>query len=167
MDSNGDFFDLLCIYQNMILYIYSITMQSNIKTLEPFDYQSEKELMIPSIFMETFVAPNNNGINQIINQFEDISLNYWNYQKEKAKLNYGDDATKNTYNKYYDSNNPSAEDPYDDDILDARGNMRYRPRLVDAQKEDGQTMLIQQNSMYIIGMITTATLLITAIMLVR
>ena len=142
-------------------------MQSNTKTLEPFDYQSEKELMLPSIFMETFVAPNNEGVNQIINQFEDISLNYWNYQREKAKLNYGENANEATYNKYYDENNKSAENAYDDDILDNKGYMRYRPRLVDAQKEDGQTMVIQQNSMYIIGMITTATLLITAIMLVR
>lgn len=145
-------------------------MQSNNKKLEPFDYNSEKELMLPSIFMETFEAPNNEGINQIINQFEDISLNYHNYQKEKMKISYSNDTKR-----YYDSmNRPNGDDinlpsnsPYDGDILDATGNMRYRPRLLDAQKEDGQTMLIQQNSMYIIGMITTATLLITAIMLVR
>jgi hypothetical protein len=134
-------------------------MQSTTKTLEPFEYSSEKSLMLPSIFIETFseglVAPDNIGVNQIINQFEDISLNYWNYRKEKAKLDY-DSGTK----KY-------KEDPYDEDILDDKGKLRYKPRLVDAQKEDGQTMLIQQNSMYIIGMITTATLLITAIMLVR
>jgi len=150
------------------LYIYSITMQAKNKTLEPFDYRTDKELMIPSIFIETFEAPNNDGVNQIINQIQDISLNVGNYKREASKLNYGNDANnKNTYNKYYDSNNPSAEDPYDNDILDNNGYRRYRPRLVDAQKEDGQTMLIQQNSMYIIGMITTATLLITAIMLAR
>jgi hypothetical protein len=142
-------------------------MQTNSKTLEPFDYQSEKELMLPSIFIESFTAPDNVGVNKIINQFEDISLNYWNYQREKAKLKYGETINQDTYNKYYDENNPSAENVYDGDILDNKGNIRYRPRLVDAQKEDGQTMVIQQNSMYIIGMITTATLLITAIMLAR
>lgn len=134
-------------------------MQSNSKTLEPFDYQSEKELMLPSIFIETFsnirVAPDNSGVNQIINQIEDISLNYYKYTTEEAKLAYLDLDKKYT----------GAE--YDDDILDDKGYRRYRPKLVDAQKEDGQTMLIQQNSMYIIGMITTATLLITAIMLAR
>jgi hypothetical protein len=143
-------------------------MQANSKTLEPFDYQSDNSLKLPSIFMETFVAPNNEGINQIINQFEDISLNYWNYRRETDKLNYGENPDNaNTYNRYYNIKKPSEENPYDGDILDIKGNMRYRPRLVDAQKEDGQTMIIQQNSMYIIGMITTATLLITAIMLVR
>ena len=146
-------------------------MQAKNKALEPFDYQSDKGLMLPSIFVETFsdikVAPDNNGVHQIINQFEDISLNYGNYQKEVAKLTYGEDATKTTYNKYYDKNDPSAENAYDNDILDKKGFRRYRARLVDAQKEDGQTMLVQQNSMYIIGMITTATLLITAIMLAR
>jgi hypothetical protein len=138
-------------------------MQAKQKTLEPFDfYSSNKGLLLPSIFMEPFVAPDNSGINQIINQFEDISLNYGNYQRETAKLNY--DTTKNIYQ---DPNHPDIPDPYDGDILDKYGNIRYHPRLVDAQKEDGQTMLIQQNSMYIIGMITTATLLITAIMLAR
>jgi hypothetical protein len=149
-------------------------MQAKNKTLEPFDYSLDKELMLPSIFVESFevpiIAPDDKGINQIINQFEDISMNYYNYIKEKKKLKY-DTTTK----RYYDAEKyPGGdlatytnEDPYEDDILDNTGFMRYRPKLVDAQKEDGQTMLIQQNSMYIVGMITTATLLITAIMLAR
>ena len=133
-------------------------MQSTNRSLEPFHYDSEKPLSMPSIFVESFVAPDNNGVNQVINQFEDISLNYYNYRREQAKLAYNQDP-----------NNPKtyAGKEYDEDILDDQGFMRYRPRLVDAAKEDGQTMLIQQNSMYIVGMITTATLLITAIMLAR
>jgi len=144
-------------------------MQAKNKTLEPFDYTSHNDVKLPSIFMETFVAPDNTGVNQIINQFEDISLKLGEYVREKEKLSYGSDPNKSTFNKYYDSNaiRPDPNDPYDDDILDDKGYRRYRPKLVDAQKEDGQTMLIQQNSMYIIGMITTATLLITAIMLAR
>lgn len=150
-------------------------MQTNSKTLEPFDYQSEKEIMLPSIFTESFsssmplVADDNSGVNQIINQFEYIKANYYNYQAEKKKLSY-DGNTK----RYFDSTSSATDDLartndniYNDDILDKDGYQRYRPRLIDAQKEDGQTMLIQQNSMYIIGMITTATLLITAIMLAR
>lgn len=150
-------------------------MQTNSKTLEPFDYQSEKEIMLPSIFTESFsssmplVADDNSGVNQIINQFEYIKANYNNYQAEKKKLSY-DGNTK----RYFDSTSSATDDLartndniYNDDILDKDGYQRYRPRLIDAQKEDGQTMLIQQNSMYIIGMITTATLLITAIMLAR
>ena len=54
-----------------------------------------------------------------------------------------------------------------DDILDDRGNIKFAPQLSDAAKEDTQTILIQQNSMYIVGMITTATILITAVMLSR
>ena len=149
-------------------------MQAKNKTLEPFDFSSDKELMLPSIFVESFevpiIAPDDIGINQIINQFEDVSMNYYNYIKEKKKLNY-DTSTKRYYDGEKYPNGDKAtyinDDPYEDDILDSRGFMRYRPKLVDAQKEDGQTMLIQQNSMYIIGMITTATLLITAIMLAR
>ena len=150
-------------------------MQTNSKTLEPFDYQSEKEITLPSIFTESFsssmplIADNNSGVNQIINQFEYIKANYNNYQAEKKKLSY-DGNTK----RYFDSTSHATDDLartndniYNDDILDKDGYQRYRPRLIDAQKEDGQTMLIQQNSMYIIGMITTATLLITAIMLAR
>ena len=133
-------------------------MQSTSNSLEPFNYDLETPLQLPSIFVESFAAPDNNGVNQIINQFEDISMNYYNYRREQAKLAYDTNrANPKTY----------AGTEYDDDLLDDKGFMRYRPRLVDAAKEDGQTMLIQQNSMYIVGMITTATLLITAIMLAR
>ena len=135
-------------------------MQNKNKVLEPYDYETKTDLMLPSIFTESFTAPDNNGVNQIINQFEDISMNYYNYKREKAKLTYN--TTKNIYQ---DPSNIDKESPYDEDILDSTGFMRYRPKLVDAAREDTQTMLIQQNSMYIIGMITTATLLITAIML--
>ena len=150
-------------------------MQSTTKILDPFDYSSEKNVTLPSIFIEPFSSSmplfhtDNSGVNQIVNQFEYIKSNYNDYQKEKAKLSY-DDITKRYFDSTESANdniNITNNNIYDDDILDKTGNLRYRPRLVDAQKEDGQTMVIQQNSMYIIGMITTATLLITAIMLAR
>ena len=133
-------------------------MQSNSKTLEPFDFASDIDVTMPSIFRETFV------VDDIIRKSDSIKSNYDKYIEEKRNLNY--DST----NKVYDnlsSTDIDTDNPYNDDILDDKGYRRYRPKLVDAQKEDGQTMLIQQNSMYIIGMITTATLLITAIMLAR
>ena len=133
-------------------------MQSNSKILEPFDFASDVDITMPSIFRETFV------IDDIIRKSDSIQSNYAKYIEEKKKFNY--DSTNKVYDNP-DINGIDTDNPYNDDILDDKGYRRYRPKLVDAQKEDGQTMLIQQNSMYIIGMITTATLLITAIMLAR
>jgi hypothetical protein len=51
------------------------------------------------------------------------------------------------------------------DILDADGNLKSQGRLVDVAQQDTQLMLIQQNTLYLIGTITIATLLITTILL--
>ncbi len=125
-------------------------MQAKNKTLEPFDYASDIDVTTPSIFREALTVDN------IIEKSKSIDDNYDKYTREKPKM-----ANYSASTKEYEGTD------YNDDILDDQGYRRYRPKLVDAQKEDGQTMLIQQNSMYIIGMITTATLLITAIMLAR
>jgi 2-methylaconitate cis-trans-isomerase PrpF len=53
----------------------------------------------------------------------------------------------------------------DNDILDKNGNLVNKGRLVDIAQEDTQIMLVQQNTLYMIGTITIATLLITAILL--
>lgn len=53
----------------------------------------------------------------------------------------------------------------DNDILDENGNLKSQGRLVDVAQQDTQLMLIQQNTLYMIGTITIATLLITAILL--
>ena len=53
----------------------------------------------------------------------------------------------------------------DNDILDKDGNLKSQGRLVDVAQQDTQLMLIQQNTLYMIGTITIATLLITTILL--
>lgn len=53
----------------------------------------------------------------------------------------------------------------DNDILDENGNLKSQGRLVDVAQQDTQLMLIQQNTLYMIGTITIATLLITTILL--
>ena len=49
------------------------------------------------------------------------------------------------------------------DIVDESGNLMINNRLVDIAERDMQTMLIQQNTMYIVGTITMATLIVTAL----
>ena len=49
------------------------------------------------------------------------------------------------------------------DIVDGSGNLMINHRLVDIAERDMQTMLIQQNTMYIVGTITMATLIVTAL----
>ena len=51
------------------------------------------------------------------------------------------------------------------DILDENGNMKTAGRLVDVARQDVQNILIQQNTLYMIGTMTIATLLITAILI--
>jgi len=53
----------------------------------------------------------------------------------------------------------------DNDILDDDGNLNTKGRLVDVARQDVQTLLIQQNTLYMLGTITIATLLITAILI--
>lgn len=53
----------------------------------------------------------------------------------------------------------------ENDILDENGNLTSKGRLVDVARQDTQIMLIQQNTLYMLGTITIATLLITSIML--
>ena len=53
----------------------------------------------------------------------------------------------------------------DNDILDEDGKLITTGRLVDVARQDVQNILIQQNTLYMIGTITIATLLITAILI--
>ncbi len=107
---------------------------------------------------ELFVASNpaitpDAGINNVINYVQDISNN----------LNHYTNVLKPSV--FSDPNDSTKSNP--DDILDKNGYLTFNPTLVEAAKEDTQSMVIHQNSMYIVGLITTATLLITAIMISR
>ena len=53
----------------------------------------------------------------------------------------------------------------ENDILDENGKLNTKGRLVDVARQDVQNILIQQNTLYMIGTMTIATLLITAILI--
>jgi hypothetical protein len=90
----------------------------------------------------------------------------------------GLDVTNNTYpmfntvvqNRLDMSNNIIAlkdtmTKSIDNDILDENGKLNTKCRLVDVARQDVQNILIQQNTLYMIGTMTIATLLITAILI--
>jgi hypothetical protein len=49
------------------------------------------------------------------------------------------------------------------DIVDASGNILPQNDLKDARKKDIQAIIIQENTMFMVGVLTTATLIIAAI----
>jgi hypothetical protein len=81
----------------------------------------------------------------------DSSSNYPNFISYKDKYN----ASINTYNAVSNK-----------DILDINGNFKL-PNMQDAVLDDNKHILIQENTMYILGIIATASLLITAILIAR
>lgn len=142
------------------IYIYSIILENKMQNhkLKLYDFEFPYPDSYNDPVRELFVASNpvvvpDTSINNVINYLQDMSNNLHYYNKVlKPKV-------------FQDPNDPTKDNP--DDILDRTGYLKFNPTLVEAAKEDTQSMLIQQNSMYIIGLITTATLLITAIMISR
>lgn len=53
----------------------------------------------------------------------------------------------------------------EDDILDDDGNFKVKNKISDAVQEDIQTILIQENTLYMVGIVTTATLILAAILI--
>lgn len=100
------------------------------------------------------------------------SSTYAHYKTDLGSLS-------DVYNAYYNNYitapklllDPDTTGKYD--TIDNSGNLLYKwdplmrpnPNLNDAMSADTQTLLVQQNTMYIIGIITCITLIITAIML--
>jgi hypothetical protein len=56
-------------------------------------------------------------------------------------------------------------DIFSKDILDTSGNVLPKNTLNDARIKDIHTILIQENTLYMIGVITTASLIIAAIII--
>jgi dynactin complex subunit len=74
------------------------------------------------------------------------------------------DLSNNIYNLDLSmSEMKSRKGRFAQDIVDESGNLMINNRLVDIAERDMQTMLIQQNTMYIVGTITMATLIVTAL----
>jgi hypothetical protein len=77
------------------------------------------------------------------------------------------DKNKYIYNKLYIdlSNNVNAD--FNPKFYQENSPLTRLPTLADGINEDVNEMILQQNNMYIVGSITTATLLITAILLAK
>lgn len=54
---------------------------------------------------------------------------------------------------------------YSNDIIDNDGNLLPLNTLKDAVRNDIQTILIQENTMYIVGIITMASMILSAILI--
>jgi len=68
------------------------------------------------------------------------------------------------YNSDFNKLN-NQTDIFSKDIMDTSGNLLYINTLNDARIKDIQTILIQENTLYMIGIITTASLIIAAIII--
>ena len=100
-----------------------------------------------------------NMLNTLVQKYQDISGDLVDYNELKDELIDGirtSDGSKidKRLNEYND---------YDGTKLD----IEKLPTVKDAAKEDIDTMIVQQNNTYILGMITVTTLLITSFLFIR
>jgi len=70
-----------------------------------------------------------------------------------------------TYNTDFTKRQTQQDDIYKNDILDENGNLLPLNTLKDAVRNDIQTILIQENTMYIVGIITMASMILSAILI--
>lgn len=103
----------------------------------------QKDFLSYTIIEPFTIDPSYSTLGGIITKSNDISHNIWSL--------YYSDMSNNT--------------SYSNDILDLSGNFVNKTTVLDVARQDAQLMLIQQNSLYMVGTVTIATLLITAILL--
>ena len=115
-------------------------------------------------------------INDKINPLEETAANY-SHMLQKINSNYEDITGKvrniNTVRNYLNQNpkydfsgNMLMGDYYDDNGNLVKFN-RFNPSIEDAVVEDTSTMMYRENSVYILGSITAAALLIAAVTIAR
>ena len=68
-----------------------------------------------------------------------------------------------TITQYLKDRQTYTDGIYNKDIVDRDGNILPTNDLKDALKKDLQTIIIQENTLFMVGVITTATLIIAAI----
>lgn len=100
----------------------------------------------PTVFYASYSNRETFTSMDVLNEHRDISASIVNYNNSFNKLN-------NQIGKFKN------------DILDVSGNFLPKNTLKDAVRNDIQTLLIQENTMYIVGVITTASLILTAILI--
>lgn len=69
------------------------------------------------------------------------------------------------YNADFLERKQKRDDNYMNDILDDDGKLLPLNTLKDAVRNDIQTILIQENTMYIVGIITMASMILSAILI--
>ena len=99
-----------------------------------------------TIYFAPYSCQENFTIDSVLNEQKDISNVIINYNQRYASL-----IARNGI--------------YSNDILDDSGNILHKNTIRDAVQNDIQTLLIQENTMYIVGIITTASLIIAAILI--
>jgi hypothetical protein len=99
-----------------------------------------------------------NILNDLVGKYQSISGDLVDYNELKDELITGiknpDGSKDDRLNEYND---------YDGTKLD----IEKIPTVKDAAKEDIDTMIVQQNNTYILGMVTVTTLLITSFLFIR
>lgn len=98
-----------------------------------------------------------NQLNDLVGNYVDISNNLVDYTNLRNELSTGTDICGNEIEEIKQFNDFAA------DKLD----IERLPNVKDAAKEDIDTMIVQQNNTYILGMITVTTLLITSFLFIR
>jgi len=129
--------------------VFSNTFENNFSeyTVEGFQTQPPTD------------AEQYNMLNDLVGKYQSISGDLVDYNELKDELITGiktSDGSKvdRRLNEYND---------YDGTKLD----IEKIPTVKDAAKEDIDTMIVQQNNTYILGMVTVTTLLITSFLFIR
>ena len=101
----------------------------------------------PTIFYASYKEPMENTpkLSDFIKESKDISGAIYNYQQARV--------VDLSYSLY--------------DIMDTSGNLRPQNTLQDARLKDLQNILIQENTLYIVGVVTTASLIFAAIFILK
>lgn len=102
----------------------------------------------PTLFFAPFSYREGLTMSDIFQEKLDISAAIIDYKRQFADLKKQDGAFRN-------------------DIMDSSGNLLPMNTLKDAVRNDIQTILIQENTMYIVGIITLASMIISAIIISR
>ena len=100
-----------------------------------------------------------NKLNDLVGKYQDLSGNLDVYNDLRSELNNG---IKNADGTAVDEQINQYND-FSGNVLD----IDRLPNVKDAAKEDIDTMIVQQNNTYILGMVTVTTLLITSFLFMR
>ena len=102
----------------------------------------------PTLFFAPVTCQEGLVMSDVFKKKQDISAAIIDYKQEFEKLKI-------------------QEGRFSNDILDTSGNLLPLNTLKDAVRNDIQTILIQENTMYIVGVITLASMILSAIIISR